>query len=206
MVYPSGSGPISEDWELEGPTQYLPSPALFGTEFSNVVAWICWSHPPSLFTLYSYIFHYSHLPILIDHNCWGMPKISIIYCVLISIKTEFITLLHLSAEEINNTTKLLPNVSLGYEIFDHCTDTINFPGAFNLFFNSWFNLTSGRTTQEFVRSDSSGWDLYNIDLCYCDWLCWHFSFTSLTGQLWSYQFNFFKKTDFSIFLESNASQ
>uniref|UniRef100_UPI003AB004FA taste receptor type 1 member 2.2 n=1 Tax=Centroberyx gerrardi TaxID=166262 RepID=UPI003AB004FA len=37
-----------------------------------------------------------------------------------------------SIEEINNSTSLLPNVSLGYEIFDHCSDTLNFPGVLKL--------------------------------------------------------------------------
>ncbi|KAJ3585999.1 hypothetical protein NHX12_012401 [Muraenolepis orangiensis] len=35
-------------------------------------------------------------------------------------------------EEINNSTVLLPNVSLGYEILDHCSQIYNFPGVLDL--------------------------------------------------------------------------
>lgn len=37
-----------------------------------------------------------------------------------------------SVEQINNSSRLLPNVSLGYKIFDHCSISENFPGIFDL--------------------------------------------------------------------------
>lgn len=37
-----------------------------------------------------------------------------------------------SVEEINNSTDLLPNVSLGYEIFDHCSDIQSFPAILKI--------------------------------------------------------------------------
>ncbi|XP_064156289.1 taste receptor type 1 member 1-like [Anguilla rostrata] len=39
-------------------------------------------------------------------------------------------------EEINNSTSILPDVSLGYEIFDHCSEVQNFPSVFEFLYKN----------------------------------------------------------------------
>ncbi|XP_029362389.1 taste receptor type 1 member 1-like [Echeneis naucrates] len=72
--------------------------------------------------------HQAHTPLYHDRpkaiDCSSQPFILSNY--------RRFQLMRFSVEEINNSTILLPNVSLGYDIFDHCSDTLNFPGILNL--------------------------------------------------------------------------
>ncbi|XP_061115112.1 taste receptor type 1 member 2-like [Conger conger] len=42
---------------------------------------------------------------------------------------QMLQVLRFAVEQINNSTSILPDVSLGYEIFDHCSDIHNFPSV-----------------------------------------------------------------------------
>lgn len=50
-----------------------------------------------------------------------------------------------AVEEINNSTNLLPNVSLGYEIFDYCAETVGFPAVLQLSSVNHFIKTSHKS-------------------------------------------------------------
>lgn len=69
-------------------------------------------------------------------------------CCLLSVSSHMFILssyrrfqlMRFSVDEINSSPDLLPNISLGYEIFDHCSDTQSFPDIFNLIsVNGWIH-------------------------------------------------------------------
>lgn len=87
-------------------------------------------------------------------NC--LCSLTILFCLSFSVhRQNFILssyrrlqLMRFSVEEINNSTNLLPNVSLGYDIFDQCSNVHSFPNV--LKFISVHNLI-----QPWVTSDKN---------------------------------------------------
>ncbi|MBN3323283.1 TS1R1 protein, partial [Atractosteus spatula] len=67
------------------------------------------------------VMYLHNLPCLLSHRLNFLPS-----------GYQQLQVMRFAVEEINNSTSLLPNVSLGYEIFDHCSRTQNFPTVFDL--------------------------------------------------------------------------
>lgn len=71
---------------------------------------------------------------------WSSSQIPSLLCLCFYVNSQtFILssyrrfqLLRFTVEEINNSTNLLPNVALGYEIFDQCSNTHSFPSILKL--------------------------------------------------------------------------
>ncbi|KAJ8388925.1 hypothetical protein AAFF_G00124860, partial [Aldrovandia affinis] len=74
-----------------------------------------------LFELHSVINHPAHdFPVVLE--CDAFKFLTAGY--------QMLQVMRFAVEEINNSTSILPDVSLGYEIFDHCSEIHNFPSVF----------------------------------------------------------------------------
>lgn len=58
--------------------------------------------------------------------------------------------MRLAVEEINNSSTLLPNITLGYHIWDTCQDSLYLQAAFQLSPHQWCHSHQGGCSQRVI--------------------------------------------------------
>ncbi|KAJ8388924.1 hypothetical protein AAFF_G00124850 [Aldrovandia affinis] len=71
--------------------------------------------------------HYAPRNFPVALECDALPLSTVGY--------QLLQVMRFAVEEINNSTSILPDVSLGYDIFDHCSAIEIFPSVFELLSN-----------------------------------------------------------------------